>query len=198
MKDHTLKKLAGYKEFSGPVVFMVLDGVGLGKQDESDGVWLAYTPLLDELMKEPLYTTLKAHGKAVGMPSDDDMGNSEVGHNALGAGRVFDQGAKLVNAAIEKGQIWKGDAWKEVMARAQQGGTVHLMGVLSDGNVHSHIDHVFALLDQCAKEDVARVRIHMLTDGRDVEERTALDYVRPLEAKLKALSADGRDYRIAS
>ena len=198
MKDHTLKKLAGYKEFPGPVVFMVLDGVGLGKQDESDGVWLAYTPLLDELMKEPLYTTLKAHGKAVGMPSDDDMGNSEVGHNALGAGRVFDQGAKLVSAAIEKGQIWAGDAWKDVMDRAQKGGTVHLMGLLSDGNVHSHIDHVFALLDQCAKGKVARVRIHMLTDGRDVEERTALDYVRPLEAKLKALSAEGRDYRIAS
>ena len=91
-----LEKLQGYRAFPGPVVCVVMDGVGMGKRDESDAVYLANTPTLDRLYVEDLFLQLKAHGTAVGMPSDGDMGNSEVGHNALGAGRIFDQGAKLV------------------------------------------------------------------------------------------------------
>jgi len=172
--------------------------VGIGKRDESDGVYLAYTPILDELFKEPLYTQLKAHGTAVGLPSDDDMGNSEVGHNALGAGRVFVQGAKLVNQAIASGALFTGAAWQQVMAQAKSGGAVHFIGLLSDGNVHSHINQLFALLGRCAQDGVRRVRVHPLLDGRDVGEKSALEYVRPLEQKLKTLSAGGRDYRVAS
>ena len=89
MSDMTLDRLAGYSEFPGPVVTVIMDGVGIGPQNESNGVFLANTPVLDALSQEPLFAQLKAHGTAVGMPSDDDMGNSEVGHNALGAGRVF-------------------------------------------------------------------------------------------------------------
>lgn len=198
MNLNSLKKLDGYREFPGPVVCVVMDGVGIGKGDESDGVHLANTPVLDSIKGEGLYTTLKAHGLAVGLPSDDDMGNSEVGHNALGAGRVFDQGAKLVGNALASGKIFEGEAWLSVMERAHRGGTVHFIGLLSDGNVHSHIDHLFALLERCAAEEVRRLRVHPLLDGRDVGERSALDYVRPLEEKLESLSGGGRDYAIAS
>lgn len=198
MDLNSLKKLDGYREFPGPVVCVVMDGVGIGKGDESDGVHLANTPVLDSIKGEGLYTTLKAHGLAVGLPSDDDMGNSEVGHNALGAGRVFDQGAKLVGNALASGKIFEGEAWLSVMERAHRGGTVHFIGLLSDGNVHSHIDHLFALLERCAAEEVQRLRVHPLLDGRDVGERSALDYVRPLEEKLESLSGGGRDYAIAS
>lgn len=194
----SLSKLAKYNAFPGPVVLVIMDGVGLGKGDESDGVHLAYTPVLDGLLKEPLYTTLKAHGTAVGLPSDDDMGNSEVGHNALGAGRVFAQGAKLVDKALETGSIWKGEAWSNAMQRVRDGGTLHLIGLLSDGRVHSHIDHLFAILDRCATDGVPRVRVHTLLDGRDVPPKSALEYVKPLEKKLADLSTGGRDYRIAS
>lgn len=198
MPDLSLNPLPNYKPFPGPVVFVVMDGVGIGKRDESDGVWLAYTPILDELFKERLYTQLKAHGTAVGMPTDEDMGNSEVGHNALGAGRVFAQGAKLVSEAIASGRLFAGAAWQSAIAKAKAGGTLHFIGLLSDGNVHSHIDHLFALLDRCAAEGVARVRLHVLADGRDVAERSALTYIGALENKLAELSATGADYRIAS
>lgn len=194
----SLSKLPNYNAFPGPVVLVIMDGVGLGKRDESDGVHLAYTPVLDQLLQEPLYTTLKAHGTAVGLPSDDDMGNSEVGHNALGAGRVFAQGAKLVDHAIASGSIWQGEAWKKAMHQVSTGGTLHLIGLLSDGRVHSHIDHLFAILDECAREGVPRVRVHALLDGRDVPPKSALDYVKPLEKKLAELSNADRDYRIAS
>ncbi len=193
-----LDKLGHYNEFPGPVVLVIMDGVGIGKGDEADGVHMAYTPVLDSLFQEPLFTRLRAHGMAVGLPSDDDMGNSEVGHNALGAGRVFAQGAQLVNEAIASGRIFEGAAWKSILEHAHNGGTAHFIGLLSDGNVHSHIAQLFALLERCAKDQVPRVRIHPLADGRDVGEKSVLGYIEALEAKLKALSTDGRDYRIAS
>jgi 2,3-bisphosphoglycerate-independent phosphoglycerate mutase len=194
----SLRPLQGYVQPPGPLVFVIMDGVGLGKRDESDGVYLAHTPVLDALMQEPLFTTLKAHGTAVGQPSDADMGNSEVGHNTLGAGRVFPQGAKLVNEAIAGGRLFESLAWQEVTARGKAGGTVHFLGLLSDGNVHSHIDHLFALLQRCRQEGIRRVRIHILTDGRDVDERSALRYIDSLEQVLGEINAHGNDYRIAS
>ena len=175
-----------------------MDGVGLGRRDESDGVFLANTPTLDQLLAESLVARLKAHGLAVGLPSDEDMGNSEVGHNALGAGRVFAQGAKLVNAAIASGAIFRGAAWRSVTERAASGGTVHLIGLLSDGNVHSHINHLFAMLDRLAADLVGRVRVHVLADGRDVGERSVLGYLEPLEDRLLAFRNRGLDYCVAS
>ncbi len=193
-----LTPLKDYSHFPGPLVTIIMDGVGLGPGDESDGVHMAHTPFLDALFKESLFTRLKAHGTAVGMPSDDDMGNSEVGHNALGAGRIFIQGAKLVRDAIESGKIFTGTAWQEVKKRTHDGGTLHLLGMISDGNVHSHIDHLYAILEKAAEEGIQKVRVHGLLDGRDVGAKSALDYFVPLEEKLAELSVDGRDYRIAS
>ncbi|MFB3852727.1 MAG: 2,3-bisphosphoglycerate-independent phosphoglycerate mutase [Vicinamibacterales bacterium] len=198
MSDLRLSHLANYAPFPGPVVLVIMDGVGLGQGDESDGVHVAFTPVLDALLREPLFTALKAHGTAVGLPSDDDMGNSEVGHNALGAGRVFAQGAKLVNEAIASGTIFSGPAWRRVIERALKGGTVHFVGLLSDGNVHSHISHLFALLERAAHEKVKRLRVHVLLDGRDVGEKSALGYIAALETELDLLNRGGLDYRIAS
>jgi 2,3-bisphosphoglycerate-independent phosphoglycerate mutase len=198
MSDMKLERLAGYSEFPGPVVTMIMDGVGIGPQNESNGVFLANTPVLDSLFQEPLFARLKAHGTAVGMPTDDDMGNSEVGHNALGAGRVFSQGAKLVSEAIHTGKIFESRAWNEIRQRADQGGTVHLIGMVSDGNVHSHIEQLYALLERCAADNIKRVRVHGLLDGRDVGQRSALTYFKPLEKKLEEFSTDDRDYRMAS
>ncbi len=198
MDNLTLKRLPGYTEFPGPVVTVIMDGMGIGPRDDSNGIYVAYTPTLDRLSGEPLSTRLKAHGIAVGMPSDDDMGNSEVGHNALGAGRIFSQGAKLVGEAIASKKIFESKAWRQVLARTRQGGTLHLIGMVSDGNVHSHIAHLYALLDRAAEDGIKRVRVHGLLDGRDVGERSALSFFEPLENRLKELSTGGRDYRIAS
>ena len=185
-----LAELPGFPGRDGPVVLCILDGVGLGAQDVGDAVARARTPTLDRLMATRPWVAVAAHGRAVGLPSDADMGNSEVGHNALGAGRVFDQGAKLVDQAIEGGSAF-GEVWDWLRAQ----GTLHLLGLLSDGNVHSHIDHVLSLVERADHDGVERLRVHVLTDGRDVDERSALSFVATLEA---ALSATGRDYRIAS
>jgi 2,3-bisphosphoglycerate-independent phosphoglycerate mutase len=191
-----LKKFSGRK---GPLLLVVMDGVGIAPDTDGNVFTKARTPLLDSLMKGKLYRTLKAHGTAVGLPSDADMGNSEVGHNALGAGRVFDQGAKLVQNAIDSGDMFTGETWKEVIQRPiTEGATLHFIGLLSDGNVHSNIDHLFKMLDRSSIEGIKKVRVHILLDGRDVPETSALTYVESLEKKLSDISAKGFDYRIAS
>ena len=177
-----------------PVVLCILDGVGLGRQDECDAVHLANTPNLDELMQHHPWGTLKAHGTAVGLPTDDDMGNSEVGHNAMGAGRIFAQGAKLVNNAFSSRELWKSPVWKRVM----ESSTVHFLGLLSDGNVHSHIRHLLEMITQADSEGIEQIRIHILTDGRDVAPRSALTYIETLEAHLDSFNERGRDYAIAT
>ena len=198
MTRKRLVALPGYSEFQGPVVAIIMDGIGIGPQDESNGVFSAYTPNLDQLMKEPLVTEIKAHGLAVGLPSEKDMGNSEVGHNALGAGRVFSQGARLVNEAIESSAVFAGEAWQKIGKIGRGGGTVHFIGLVSDGNVHSHIDHLYAFLARCEKDAVKRVRVHALLDGRDVDQKSGLRYIEPLEERLTELSAGGGDFCIAS
>jgi 2,3-bisphosphoglycerate-independent phosphoglycerate mutase len=193
-----LEKSSRFSACPGPVVTIVLDGVGISPREDGDAVKTARTPMLDKLMTNFPMTALRAHGTAVGMPSDEDMGNSEVGHNAIGAGRVFAQGAKLVAESIASGNLWQGQAWKEVIATAKQGGTLHFLGLFSDGNVHSHIDHLRAMLDQAKKEGVSKVRLHILLDGRDVGETSALDYVDPFEAYLDGLRSADFDVAIAS
>ncbi|MFH1475972.1 MAG: 2,3-bisphosphoglycerate-independent phosphoglycerate mutase [Verrucomicrobiota bacterium] len=184
----------------GPVVLVIMDGVGIGKYAEGDAVRSALTPHLDWLKANALACQLKAHGKAVGLPSDADMGNSEVGHNAIGCGRVFDQGAMLVNAAIASGAMFRGEVWTKLIRNCRaHNGTLHFIGLFSDGNVHSHLDHLKAMLVQAKKEGVHKARIHILLDGRDVGETSALDYVDPFEKFLAGLNADKSvDYCIAS
>ena len=194
-----LKESQKFTKSTGPVLVIVMDGVGIGGHNPGNAVERANTPTLDRLAAGFPCTKLKAHGTAVGLPSDDDMGNSEVGHNALGAGQVFAQGAKLVSQSIESGKMFAGTAWQEVVANAKHdGATLHFIGLFSDGNVHSHIDHLKAMIVEAKREGVRRVRIHVLLDGRDVGETSALDYVDPFEEFLASLRDNGFDARIAS
>ena len=158
----------------------------------------ASTPHLDHLKANSVYTTLRAHGRSVGMPSDDDMGNSEVGHNAIGAGRVFDQGALLVQNSVQSGAMFRGETWQELTGSLEEG-TLHLIGLLSDGNVHSHVNILAAMLEQTHGQGIRKVRIHILLDGRDVPPTSALVYIQMLEKQLSEINASGEfDYAIAS
>jgi len=194
-----LQKLSSFAGVPGPVVVIVIDGYGIPKSDVGSAIAAARKPTLDRLFADYPNIKLRAHGTAVGMPSDDDMGNSEVGHNAIGAGQVYSQGAALVADAIASGAIWQGEAWQQIVAGAKAGrGVVHFIGLFSDGNVHSHIDHLQAMVVQAKAEGVKTVRIHALLDGRDVPETSALEYVVPFEAFLAEISSNGFDARIAS
>jgi 2,3-bisphosphoglycerate-independent phosphoglycerate mutase len=182
-----------------------MDGVGRGAGDEADAVALAATPTLDRLWAPGVRAELRAHGKAVGLPSDDDMGNSEVGHNALGAGKVYVQGASLVGRAIASGAMFRGQVWHEVISRGARGGAVHFLGLLSDGNVHSHVSHLEALLAAAAAAGCKKLYVHALLDGRDVPPTSALEYIDRIERYLSQLEANagpsgsgGIDARIVS
>ncbi len=181
-----------------PIVLVIMDGVGKGDGGSGDAVKLANTPNLDRLLSECPHTYLKAHGTAVGLPSDEDMGNSEVGHHALGCGQVYSQGAKLVGESIENGSLFASATWIELVNNAKDNKAMHFMGLLSDGNVHSNISHLIALLKQAKKEGVQKAYCHILLDGRDVPATSALEYVAQLEEVLAQLSGNGFDYAIAS
>ncbi len=181
-----------------PIVLVIMDGVGKGDGGSGDAVVQAKTPTLDRLLATCPHTYLKAHGTAVGLPSDEDMGNSEVGHNALGCGQVYSQGAKLVGESIENGALFASNTWKDLTANAKAGKAMHFLGLLSDGNVHSNIHHLIALLRQAKREGVKKAYCHILLDGRDVPATSAPEYVQMLEDVLTELNTDGCDYAIAS
>ena len=194
-----LEKNSAWKGRRGPVVLVIMDGVGYGKHEEGDAVLASRMAHLDNFKKIGFSTKLKAHGTAVGLPSDDDMGNSEVGHNAIGCGRVFAQGAKLVSNSLKTGAMFEGETWKKLIAQVKEkNSALHFIGLLSDGNVHSHIDHLKAMITQAHAEDIQKIRVHTLIDGRDVGETSALDYILPFEAFLADFNTKGRDYKIAS
>ncbi len=194
-----LNKSSLFAGVEGPVVTIVMDGVGLAPDTDANAVAKAKTPTLDRLMARYPWVKLKAHGTAVGLPSDDDMGNSEVGHNALGSGQVFAQGAKLVSNSIESKKMFSSDTWRALLANVKENhSTLHFIGLFSDGNVHSHIAHLEAMLREAKEEGAERVRIHILLDGRDVGETSALEYVDPFEKLLDALRSPSFDVKIAS
>ncbi|HLE10560.1 MAG: phosphoglycerate mutase (2,3-diphosphoglycerate-independent) [Bdellovibrionales bacterium RIFOXYD12_FULL_39_22] len=200
---HTLNRLPQFQGRIGPVVLVILDGVGVGKEYPGNAVWLArpenYNRFISEAKKNKLYTQLRAHGKAIGLPSDGDMGNSEVGHNALGAGQIYAQGAKLVGESLDSGRFFKSDNWKNVViTAANQNKTIHFIGLLSDGNVHSNISHLFKILEGCKKDGIKKIRIHPLLDGRDVAPDSGLLFIDKLENKLVELRNTGLDAQIAS
>jgi 2,3-bisphosphoglycerate-independent phosphoglycerate mutase len=197
MSSTSLTPAAVDRQPAGPVVLLILDGVGEGRGDAFDAVALARTPVLDALRTAGCSRTLLAHGQAVGLLSDKDMGNSEVGHNILGAGRVFDQGAKCIQKAFDSGAVW-GAQWRGAVAGLREGATLHLLGLLSDGNVHSDISHLVRLMRRAHEDGVARLRVHALLDGRDVPDHSAEQYVEQLEAELSALREAGLDAAIAS
>ena len=176
-----------------------MDGVGFSKTGLGDAVTEANTPTLDWLLANCPNTRLKAHGGAVGLPSDDDMGNSEVGHNALGCGQIYSQGAKLVNESIESGKMYDSSAWKELVANCvSKNSTMHFIGLLSDGNVHSNISHLFNMLKKAKADGVKKARVHCLLDGRDVPATSAPIYIEQLEKVLAELNDDNFNGKIAS
>ncbi|MBQ5781142.1 MAG: 2,3-bisphosphoglycerate-independent phosphoglycerate mutase [Spirochaetaceae bacterium] len=190
-----LQKNTKWKGRRGPVVLIIMDGVGYGKFEDGDAVKASRMPYLNAFEKNSPHTKLKAHGTAVGLPSDADMGNSEVGHNAMGCGRVFAQGAKLVSDSIETKKMFSAETWLKLLNNVKNNNsTLHFIGLCSDGNVHSHLDHLYAMLEEAAKFGVKKVRVHALLDGRDVDPTSALDYIKPLEEKLASYG----DYKIAS
>ncbi|MBE6671396.1 MAG: 2,3-bisphosphoglycerate-independent phosphoglycerate mutase [Ruminococcaceae bacterium] len=194
-----LKKSEKFDGVKGPILEIVMDGVGIAPNTDGNAVAKAYTPTLDRLMKEYPTLVLKAHGTAVGLPGDDDMGNSEVGHNALGSGQVFSQGAKLVSESIESGKMFASETWQALTKNViDNDSTLHFLGLFSDGNVHSHINHLKAMIEQSKAIGIAKVRVHILLDGRDVGETSALEYVEPFEEFIAGLRSDSFDIKIAS
>jgi len=188
-----LNRLEKYEGVRGPLILIILDGVGMyrGTADGYPGnaVDIASPPTLCRLFREEkIALRLRAHGTAVGMPSDQDQGNSEVGHNAIGAGRVIAQGAKLVDEAIESGRLFEGETWKQLVSNARTNRTpIHFIGLVSDGNVHSNMVHLISLVGQCDREGVEEVYVHGLLDGRDVPPLSALRYFGELEDYLWSL-----------
>nr|ANB27667.1 2,3-bisphosphoglycerate-independent phosphoglycerate mutase [Perkinsela sp. SMB-60] len=197
-----MKILKRHEEFAHgkPVLLIVLDGVGVGRLDSFNAVNIAKTPVMDSLFKGPRYGTVKAHGKAVGLPSDADMGNSEVGHNTLGCGRVVSQGASLVENAFASGAIFQSDGYKHLQeAFLSPNKTLHLIGLLSDGGVHSHTKHWYSIISQAVLDGARRIRLHILLDGRDVPEGTSINYIQKLEDFIKLQNESHEvDIQIAS
>ena len=188
-----------YRKRNAPLILCIMDGIAKGRYAEGDMLRQAYTPTLDWIQQHCPGCYLKAHGRTVGMPSDKDMGNSEVGHNVIGGGRVIPRGAALVNHAITDQSLFHGSVWHELIDNCHQhGSTLHLIGLLSDGNVHSHMDHLLALIERASQDNLRHLRVHILLDGRDVSKTSALSYIDELESVLALKNQSSYDYRIAS
>lgn len=177
------------------VVLAIMDGVGLSEKVEGNAFLNAKTPNIDKIMNNSI--VIHAHGTYVGLPSDDDMGNSEVGHNAMGCGQIYSQGAKLVNDAISSGILFDGATWKKAVDYAKNN-KLHFIGLLSDGGVHSNISHLLKMIEVAKADGIKNVCIHILLDGRDVDKTSALKYISILEDKISELNDDNFYARIAS
>ncbi|MBN1215547.1 MAG: phosphoglycerate mutase (2,3-diphosphoglycerate-independent) [Candidatus Lokiarchaeota archaeon] len=201
MENYKLKKLEHFSGREGPLVLIIMDGIGIAEKKDTNAFYLANTPFLDKLQSEKkLYLEIKAHGTAVGLPTDNEMGNSEVGHNAFGAGKIPKQRATLAKEAIESKSLFDSDKWKTFSNIINQNNKkVHLIGLLSDGYVHSHISHLIGILYGAKDSGIKKIRIHTLLDGRDVPPKSALEYINKLENELTKINKSGDfDYRIAS
>ena len=170
-----------------PVALVILDGYGIGEPNEGNAIWLAKTPVMDELLKTCPNTRLSASGLDVGLP-EGQMGNSEVGHTNIGAGRVVFQDLPRITNAIADGSFFKNPAYLKAMADAKaSGGALHVMGLLSDGGVHSHIKHIFAILDMAKQQGLEHVYVHCFLDGRDVNPTSGAGFVQDLAGKCAEL-----------
>ena len=183
-----------------PVVLMVLDGYGLNDRQEGNAIAMANTPVMDKLMKECPFVKGNASGMAVGLP-DGQMGNSEVGHMNIGAGRIIYQDLTSITKAIEDGDFFKNEAMLEAIDNCKKNNSdLHLWGLLSDGGVHSHNTHVYGILELCKREGFDRVYVHPFLDGRDTPPASGKDYVAELVDKMKEIgvgkvaSLSGRYY----
>ena len=188
-------------KLTAPVALVILDGWGIGKPgDPNDAIAVANTPRMDGLLAKYPHTSLACSGEAVGLP-DGQMGNSEVGHLNIGAGRVVYQELTRITKAIREGDFFTNDVLLDVIAKAKAaGGALHLMGLLSDGGVHSHNSHLYALLELAKKQGLKDVYVHAFLDGRDVPPSSAVEFIEALEAKIaeigigKIATVSGRYY----
>lgn len=182
-----------------PVLLIVMDGWGLGSGGPEDAIAQAKTPVFDRLWKDYAHTRLFTHGHHVGLPSNKDMGGSEVGHLTMGAGKVLEQGPTRINNAIADGSFFESKALQQVMAAGKASGILHLMGLLSDGNIHSHLSHFRAVINHAYESGIKALRIHALLDGRDVGIQTAQKFVCELEEDFSFINShDGFFYAFAS
>ncbi|XP_023737781.1 2,3-bisphosphoglycerate-independent phosphoglycerate mutase [Lactuca sativa] len=181
------------------VAVVVLDGWGDASPGKYNCIHVAETPTMDSLKNTApdKWRLVRAHGTAVGLPTEDDMGNSEVGHNALGAGRIYAQGAKLVDLALASGKIYDDEGFKYIK-ESFANNTLHLIGLMSDGGVHSRLDQLQLLLKGASERGAKKIRVHVLTDGRDVLDGTSVTHAETLEKDLSELRAKGIDAQIAS
>ena len=192
------RKLIDHFKGRRPLLNIILDGYGLGKKDFTDGIFLSHKPNLDKLFSSFPTRQLFTHGHYVGLPSDKDIGGSEVGHLTIGAGTIKKQGATVIKHSIDDGSFFKLPVLVEALEQAKKG-SLHLVGLLSDGNVHSHIDHWIAIIEAADQRGVARCYLHILLDGRDTPIQSALSYIERIEALLHKINQKGgRDYRIVS
>ncbi|KAJ0808173.1 putative phosphotransferase (phosphomutase) [Helianthus annuus] len=182
-----------------PIAVVVLDGWGEASPDKYNCIHVAETPTMDSLKTTApdRWRLVRAHGTAVGLPTEDDMGNSEVGHNALGAGRIFAQGAKLVDLALASGKIYEDEGFSYIK-ESFANNTLHLIGLMSDGGVHSRLDQLQLLLKGASERGAKRIRVHVLTDGRDVVDGTSVAFAETLEKDLAELRGKGIDAQVAS
>ena len=183
-----------------PVLLMILDGWGIAPVDKTNAAAMAKTPNLDSYFANYPHTTLEASGKAVGLPAGQ-IGNSEVGHLNIGAGRIIYQSLTRIDKAIEDGDLYKNEVLGRVMDETKQAGkALHLLGLLSDGGVHSHIEHLLALICMAKVKGLTNVYVHAFLDGRDVGPKTALEYIHELEDGMaqigvgKITTVSGRYY----
>ena len=175
---------------NAPVALIIMDGWGIGNmQDPNNAIKIANTPVIDGLMDKFPHAQLQASGEAVGLP-DGQMGNSEVGHTNIGAGRVIYQELTRITKAIKEGTFFENEALNAVVNEAKKnGGALHLMGLMSPGGVHSHMNHLYGLLELAKKAGLTEVYVHAFLDGRDVPPSSAAEYLAELEAKLKEIGA---------
>ncbi|MCZ6556555.1 MAG: 2,3-bisphosphoglycerate-independent phosphoglycerate mutase [SAR324 cluster bacterium] len=196
-----LKSLINRFKGRGPLINIVLDGWGMGDRDEGDAISQAATPTLDRLFANYAHSKIYTHGHYVGLPSAKDIGGSEVGHLTMGAGRIIQQGATRIKELFRTGKFFEGHQLNELVDNClRNDSALHLLGLLSDGNVHSHISHFEELIGFAHRRGVKRLYVHALLDGRDVPYQSALDYVETLEETMGGIIAEnpGWQYAIAS
>ena len=197
----SLKSLQQNFSGRGPLIHVVLDGWGVGAPDETNAIHQAALPIMDRLRQNFPYTQLWTHGKYVGLPSENDLGGSEVGHMTMGAGIIKQQGPTLIRKLIQSGDFFKIPALSKIIKNCLNHDTpLHLLGLLSDGNIHSHLDHMQAIVRHAFQAGIRRCYVHALLDGRDVGVQSALTYTEPFEklfAELKEQRAE-IDYAFAS
>ena len=196
-----LKNLQQYFSGRGPLIHVVLDGWGVGAADGTNAVNKANLPVMSRLIRGCPYTQLWTHGKYVGLPNEKDMGGSEVGHMTMGAGMVMEQGPTLIQNLLQSGEFFENPVLSRIIQNCVEHDTpLHLLGLLSNGNIHSHVDHTEALIRHAFQSGIRRCYLHALLDGRDVGVQSALDFTEPFEKLFSELKGQrpGIDYAFAS